>query len=227
MAFAKAVLFDLFETLVSEYTNGTRKAPRSNHHNAERLGLEHDAYRKEWGACHERRMTGKFADYKSVMKHIVEQHSKTVNEQVLDAMYEERLVEKAAAFRDNDPDIVVLLGRLKQSGFKLGLISNCTEEEVRAWAECGLSDYFDDVIFSYQVGFAKPDVSIYRLACDRLGTKPEQCVFIGDGGSDELGGASRAGMRAHQAVWYLPLSMRERITGYPKLERPLDALAVV
>lgn len=223
----KAVLFDLFETLISEYADGVRKAGRSNRGNAERLGLAHDVYRLEWGAAHGKRMTGQYADYYAVMRYILEGRQVRVDERVLKELYEERVLEKKAAFQGIDPDVFELLAALKQEGVKLGLISNCTEEEVRAWPDSELAPYFDEVVFSYQAGCAKPDPAIYLLACDRLGVTAEQCVFIGDGGSDELNGANGIGMRAYHAVWYLPLSMRDKITGYPKLDRPLQALDAV
>ncbi|WP_158301747.1 HAD family hydrolase [Paenibacillus mesophilus] len=224
MPVTKAVLFDLFETLISEYAGGVRKASRSNKGNAERLGLSHDVYRREWGAAHEKRMTGQFADYFAVMRHLLKGQQVKVDDRVVKELYEERVLEKKAAFQGIDPEVIELLRRLKQEGVKLGLVSNCTEEEVHAWPDCGLAPYFDEVLFSYQAGFAKPDRSIYNLACDRLGVKAEECVFIGDGGSDELNGATRAGMKAYHAVWYLPLEMRDKITGHPKLERPLQAM---
>ncbi len=43
----KAVFFDLFETLISEYENGKRKAPRSTHF-VEQLGIESKVFDKEW-----------------------------------------------------------------------------------------------------------------------------------------------------------------------------------
>lgn len=227
MSETKAVLFDLFETLISEYADGVRKASRANRNDAARLGLAHDVYRREWGACHDKRMAGQFADYFAVMRHILAGQNAKADESVLRQLYEERVLEKKAAFRDIDPEVFDLLDRLKQAGLKLGLISNCTEEEVQGWQTCGLAPYFDEVLFSYQVGCAKPDPAIYRLACDRLGMEAEQCLFIGDGGSDELNGASRAGMKACHAVWYLPSSMWDRVDGYPRLERPLQALDVL
>lgn len=224
MTITKAVLFDLFETLVSEYAGGVRKVSRENRDYADRLGLAHDVYRREWGACHDKRMTGQFADYFVVMRHILAGQNAQTNESVLRQLYEERVLEKQAAFRDIDPEVFELLRRLKVDGKKLALISNCTEEEVQGWSGSGLADYFDEVLFSYQVGCAKPDPAIYRLACERLGVEAEHCLFIGDGGSDELGGASRIGMKACHAAWYSPRSMWDKVSGYPRLERPLRAL---
>ena len=45
---------------------------------------------------------------------------------------------------------------------------------------------------------AKPDPRIYRIACERLGVEPGECLFVGDGANDELPGAERAGMTAVQ-----------------------------
>ena len=43
-----------------------------------------------------------------------------------------------------------------------------------------LSDLFDDVVVSAEVGLAKPDPEVFRLAARRLGVPPEACVFVDD-----------------------------------------------
>ena len=55
--------------------------------------------------------------------------------------------------------------------------------------------YFDDAVFSCNVGLLKPDKQIYELAMKRLNVLPEQCLFVGDGGSNELCGAKSANIR--------------------------------
>ena len=52
--------------------------------------------------------------------------------------------------------------------------------------------------FSAVHGIKKPAAELYRVATDALGVAPEQCVYVGDGGSTELPGAAELGMRA---VW--------------------------
>ena len=49
-------------------------------------------------------------------------------------------------------------------------------------------------MFSCSVGLKKPDPRIYQLAANRLEVEPESCLHIGDGGSNELTGASKVGM---------------------------------
>jgi FMN phosphatase YigB (HAD superfamily) len=86
---------------------------------------------------------------------------------------------------------------------KLGLISNTTPEEVVGWGDCALVPYFHEVVFSYEVGLVKPDASIYRLTCGRLGVPPSRAVFVGDGGDSELAGAAEAGLMPWWATWFL------------------------
>jgi epoxide hydrolase-like predicted phosphatase len=55
-------------------------------------------------------------------------------------------------------------------------------------------DAFDQVIISAEVGLAKPDLRIYRLAVERLGVAPAEAVFVDDY-ADNLEGARAAGLQ--------------------------------
>lgn len=55
------------------------------------------------------------------------------------------------------------------------------------------------MLVSSLVGLAKPDPAIYRLACERLGTSPERCLFVGDAFAIDVPGAVGAGM---PVVWF-------------------------
>ena len=52
-----------------------------------------------------------------------------------------------------------------------------------------LEDKFDAITLSCELGLTKPHPTMYLRTCEALGVKPEECVFVGDGGSDELNGA--------------------------------------
>lgn len=41
-------------------------------------------------------------------------------------------------------------------------------------------ELFDTVVISGEVGLRKPQPEIYLLACERLGAKPDECVFVDD-----------------------------------------------
>jgi putative hydrolase of the HAD superfamily len=53
---------------------------------------------------------------------------------------------------------------------------------------------FDIAVFSCTEGVKKPDLQIYKLAAEKLGVRPEDCLYIGDGSSNELTGAAAVGM---------------------------------
>lgn len=91
-------------------------------------------------------------------------------------------------------EILDILERLKSMNIKLGLISNADCIDCKYWEQSPLFQYFDDAIFSCDVALLKPDRQIYELAMQRLNVLPDQCLFVGDGGSSELYGAKSAGM---------------------------------
>jgi putative hydrolase of the HAD superfamily len=70
------------------------------------------------------------------------------------------------------------------------------------WEESPLAPLFDEAVFSCNVHLIKPDPEIYLLAARLVNCPPQACVFIGDGGSDELMGARRAGMRTIQVRYF-------------------------
>lgn len=197
----KAVFFDLFETLITEFTDGKRTINRSTD-DAALLGMNHGDFKKEWRKRQEARMTGQYVNFIEVMRDILEKQNLPYNEQIVEHLYRTRIDEKQAPFLTIQPAVLAMLKELQSKHIKIGLISNCTEEEIRQWKASQLAPYFDDVIFSYEVGLAKPDIRIYQLACDRLGVLPENAVFVGDGGSNELDGAFNAGFKVFHAFWF-------------------------
>lgn len=199
----KAVFFDLFETLVTEFSDGKRISNRYYDY-LELLGLSNEEFKNEWRNRNKDRMTGFFSDFPSVIRDILKKRELNYNDESVEYLYQGRLREKEIPFREIQPGIIDLLTYLKDKKVSVGLISNCTEEEVRHWKNSEISKYFDDVIFSYEVGYAKPDERIYKLACSRLMVEPSKSIFVGDGGSDELTGAYNAGITPFHAVWFNP-----------------------
>ncbi len=92
------------------------------------------------------------------------------------------------------PDTLKTLSCLKSQGFRIGLISNCSPETPVIWRDSPFIPLFDVALFSSCVGLKKPDPHIYQLATEQLAVKPENCLYIGDGDSQELTGAAQVGM---------------------------------
>ncbi|MFL5958852.1 MAG: HAD family hydrolase [Gaiellaceae bacterium] len=122
------------------------------------------------------------------------------------------------------------LVELRDRGYRVGLITVCSEDVPDVWSETGFVDLFDATVFSCSVGLRKPDPRIYQLACEQLGAEPGEAIFVGDGANDELAGAERVGMRAvliHRAGEEPPWDeLRDwrgpRITAIPQVLSLLD-----
>ena len=93
-------------------------------------------------------------------------------------------------------DAVATLDRLRSLGLRTALISDCSPDIPVLWPTTPFAQAIDEPLFSCLEGLTKPDPSIYLRACERLGVEPRVCVYVGDGGSRELTGAQRVGMRA-------------------------------
>lgn len=73
-----------------------------------------------------------------------------------------------------------LLAALGQRG-RVILLSNAQSLFTRPELEMlGLTDCFDSIYLSSEAGFKKPDPRFYRLALDREGLKPKDCLMIGN-----------------------------------------------
>jgi putative hydrolase of the HAD superfamily len=86
------------------------------------------------------------------------------------------------------------LAQLKNQGYKLGLLSNCSIEIPILWQETAFASLIDNPIFSSREGLKKPDPRIYHLACERLGVAPEDCLYVADGENHELKAAAEVGI---------------------------------
>lgn len=193
------IFFDLFDTLVTE-----RTSPRSTGRLiAEALGFNVAQTEQYWRAIASDRMKGRFSDYSSALREICRLAGHTVSEMQIARMTEGRLKEKAEILQHIDLGVIDALDMLRRSDFRIGVISNTTEDEIVGWKSCALFGLVEAAVFSCRVGQMKPDAEIYHLACSQMGVVPAQCFFVGDGGSSELRGASAVGMSTIRAAWYI------------------------
>ncbi|WP_229075723.1 HAD family hydrolase [Actinoplanes sp. DH11] len=86
------------------------------------------------------------------------------------------------------------LAALRGSGFRVGLLSDCSSELCEAWAGTPYAPLIDAPVFSWREGRRKPDPHLYATVAARLGVPPTRCWYVGDGGSREHQGAAAAGM---------------------------------
>jgi len=80
--------------------------------------------------------------------------------------------------------------------YRVGILSNIASD----WVTRTLLDeqeqaLFDVMVFSYQVGVAKPDPEIFHVACQRLDLPPAEILFIDDV-PNNVSAAQSVGMQA-------------------------------
>lgn len=93
-------------------------------------------------------------------------------------------------YPDAEPLLISLAGR-----YQLGVIANQpegTEERLRNY---GLHSFFSVCLSSTELGIAKPDPEIFRIALEQAGCEPHGAVMIGDRIDNDIKPAKALGMQ--------------------------------
>ncbi len=82
---------------------------------------------------------------------------------------------------DRLDQVLVNYLRALRSNYKTALLSNAWDDLRRYLeVEAKITDAFDEIIISAEVGLAKPDAAIFQLALDRLKVSAPQAIFVDD-----------------------------------------------
>ena len=154
---------------------------------------EWELYAENDALYHERAL-GKISDKTEIIRRIVSIMPFHVTKQQQQEILILRQNRMKSALTSVDECILETLRLLHNKGLKLCLISNADKIDCECWKISPLADIFDEAIFSCDAGILKPDKKIYDYATERLKVVPDESIFIGDGGFDELIGAKQAGM---------------------------------
>lgn len=74
--------------------------------------------------------------------------------------------------------VVSIIKRLRSKGLKIAALSNVIKSHSRVNDQKGIYKLFDLLVLSYEVKLRKPNPKIFKLTLKKLGTKPEETVFI-------------------------------------------------
>lgn len=158
--------------------------------------------------------------------------AKATIEAAVERAVPDRLVNQALellgrAFRDPDAwtvydDVIPALDELRDSGVRLGIVSNWDSRLPRLLDDLGLAPFFDAVGVSHLEGVEKPDPALFHRVLRRLDARPEQALHVGDLPGADLDGARAAGLDA------VLIDRRGKLEeAYPAMKdlRPLPDLA--
>ncbi len=99
-----------------------------------------------------------------------------------------------------EDDALSTLEELKKLGYRLGLISNTSDDNnvqglLDRWR---LRSYFETIITSAALGIRKPDPRIFREALDHFHALPGEAAMVGDMLNADVLGANQAGI---YSIW--------------------------
>lgn len=217
----KAVIFDMFETLITHFQSPLYFGKQI----AEDMDIPEAKLREIWDPTDYDRTIGKMT-----LEEVFEQILRTSNKydaDLVEKLADKRTKAKIECFNHLHEEILPMLEALKRQDYRIGLLSNCYFEEAAVIKSSVLWKYFDVACLSCEQGMAKPEKEFFLQCTNALGVEPSECLYVGDGGSYELETAEKLGMKPVQAVWYLQQGSKQPVWRKPEFlqaESPLGVL---
>lgn len=217
----KAVVFDMFETLITHFESPLYMAKQI----CADIGISEQKFREIWNTTDEDRTLGR-----KTLEEVIEAILRANNcysRELFEMIIKKRKQSKIECFNHIHTEIIPMLTAIKEMNIKVGLITNCYFEERDVIRSSVLFDYFDAVCMSCELGLQKPNVEIFQKCAHTLAVVPQECLYVGDGGSFELETAQAIGMHPIQAAWYLKDGVNQpakRKEEFVQAESPMDVL---
>lgn len=192
------VVFDYFGTLSISTSRATRRAGASRV--AAALGIPADEFIEATQTTFTERATGSCGDLRETMRWLAQRCGRTPSAAELETACRIRRDTEAGYIRTIRADAEPTLRALKERNLRIGVLSDCTHELPELWPTLPIARHVDAAVFSVEAGLRKPHPDLYAMVASRLDVDPTNCLYVGDGGSGELTGATEAGMTAYHLV---------------------------
>jgi putative hydrolase of the HAD superfamily len=222
----KAVIFDMFETLVTLFEGRTYFSENI----AADLDISPEDFRREWHATERARSIGAYSMAEGTA--ITLKNLNAYSEENVQLIVRKRKEALGDTFSAIPVESIELLKKLQEKGLLTGLISNSFSDERDLIVASPLYPLFDVTMISYETGLYKPDPAVFKAMIEKLGVKPEECLYVGDGGSRELYGARDAGMNAVQCTWFHDRTFEPHVScplldEFPHVDKQCDVLKLI
>ena len=222
----KAVIFDMFETLVTLFEGRTYFSENI----AADLDISPEDFRHEWHATERARSIGVYSMAEGTA--ITLKNLNAYSEENVQLIVRKRKEALGDTFSAIPVESIELLKKLREKDLMIGLISNSFSDERDLIVESPLYPLFDVTMISYETGLYKPDPAVFKAMIEKLGVKPEECLYVGDGGSRELYGARDAGMNAVQCTWFHDRAFEPHVScplldEFPHVDKQCDVLKLI
>ena len=188
----RAVIFDLFGTLVRGFTR--QEYDRVNAQMAAAVRVPYAEFWRLMGETYQDSCLGRYSSFKDIVSDVCGRAGVQAN--MTDIGQAARFhYEFTADAIVPEPEVLEALNRLKQREMRLGLISDCGPSVPLLFPQSPLARFIDVPVFSCEERIKKPSSAIYQRSCQRLEIRAQECIYVGDGSSQELTGAAAVGMR--------------------------------
>lgn len=200
----KNYIFDVYGTLIDIHTNEHELATWQKMADTLRFyGVEYsaeDLKETYFSACELQVTKGKAhfshpeVDVVTVFRQIFENRGKKVGKSLAT-----HLAQQFRAFSTQYirlyPKVAETLSKIKKAGKKLYILSNAqscfTKTEI---AKLGLRKYFSGIVYSSDVGCAKPDGKLFDYLVNKYELNRKECVYIGNDAFTDVIGAKNGKM---------------------------------
>ena len=218
-----AVVFDLFHTLISLESIGA-----TGRRLCDEFSVPEERWEAFWLLYTDARARGRLRTNVEVLSLMARDLGLPHEPQRWVQIAADRTARFRRALLEVEPDVVPALQALRASGLRLGLLSDADCDEVSAWPDSPLCRCFDAALFSCHEGLRKPELAFYRRLCAKLGVEPHECLYVGDGRSDEHLGARVVGMTPVLMTGHLARFSPERVAMFaPRCDHQVTDVAEV
>jgi FMN phosphatase YigB (HAD superfamily) len=236
----KAVVFDLGHTLIDYYSNWEApelEAIERSYKLATENGCETapDQFRSD---LRKMLLDGRVRKEKELVEIPLYQVLDMVFQRHGCDVTDEMLVEGMEIFyrvlvedRNLVPGTIEMLEMVQERGYTIGLVSDVawglpSDYPQRDMEFFHLTDYFDDMVFSTDIGLRKPHPKMFKIALSNLGADADRSIFVGNSLQCDVKGALGVGMTAvlKKSGYYQP---DEAIVPDAKVDQWTDLAAIL
>ncbi len=127
--------------------------------------------------------------HRRVFSELVHRHFADLDDDLIAALYAS-VTDLWTLYTDAIPTLI----ELRAAGVRTALVSNIGMDIHDVLDRCGLSELFDAVVLSYEVGAVKPERAIFEHALKLIDVPAHQALMVGDNWRDDAG-AGEVGCR--------------------------------
>jgi putative hydrolase of the HAD superfamily len=184
----RAVVFDFFGTLTTAVRRGPRHAVI-----ARLLGCDPEAFFAELDRTFYLRAANRYGQPIDALRRVA--YAAGGRPKLAELAYAvASRVDAVHADTALRPEAVPVLSVLRRRGMPVAVVSDCWYELPAFMHRLGIAPLLEGCVYSVEVGHCKPHPAMYLEACRQLRVDPDECLYVGDGGSRELSGAREVGM---------------------------------